>query len=172
MAYTPIENREGIQPIAVSSPVPSHPLGTIVRAFDPLYGEGEFIYLVGVAATVVGSVATWGGVSGSGAAGKPIYQTALAPSTANLGQPLAIAMSANVAGQYGWYQIAGTAVVAENATFAAAAKAYLAGSGQLTTTQANGKQVLNALTVAADGTPAGGQGLIHVNRPFAQGQTV
>jgi hypothetical protein len=168
--YVPVENREGVQPIAVSSAVANHPLGSLVRAFDPLYGEGEFIYLLGVAGTVVGAVVTFGGVSGSGAAGKPTYQTALAPSTANLGRPLAVAMSANVAGQYGWYQIAGTAAVAENATFAAAAAAYLAGSGQLTTTQANGKQVVNAITVAADGTPAAGLGLIHINRPFAQGQ--
>ena len=79
-------------------------------------------------------------------------------------------MSANVAGQYGWYQIAGTAAVAENATFAAAANAYLAGAGQLTTAQANGKKMVNAITVAADGTPATGLGLIHINRPFAQGQ--
>ena len=170
--YTPIESREGLQPIALSSAVPNHPLGTIVRAFDPLYGEGEFIYLAGVANTVVGSVVTFGGVSGSGASGKPTYQSALAPSTAGLGQPLAVAMSANLAGKYGWYQIAGTAVVAENATFAAAAGAYLAGSGQLTTAQANGKQVLNAVTVAADGTPAAGLGLIQINRPFAQGQIV
>ena len=168
--YVPVENREGVQPIAVSSPVANHPLGSIVRALDPFYGEGEFIYLVGVAGTLVGSVVTFGGVSGSGAAGKPTYQTALAPSTANLGRPLAVAMSANVAGQYGWYQIAGTAAVAENATFAAAASAYLAGPGQLTTAQANGKQMVNAITVAADGTPAAGLGLIHINRPFAQGQ--
>jgi hypothetical protein len=168
--YTPIEPREGLQPIALSSATPNHPLGSIVRAFDPLYGEGEFVYLVGVANTVVGSVVTFGGVSGSGASGKPTHQTALAPSTAGLGQPLAVAMSANLAGKYGWYQIGGTAVVAENATFVAAAGAYLAGSGQLTTTQANGKQVLNAVTVAADGTPAAGFGLIHINRPFAQGQ--
>jgi hypothetical protein len=154
----------------------SHPRWRTIRSARScapsirFYGEGEFIYLVGVAGTLVGSVVTFGGVSGSSAAGKPTYQTALAPSTANLGRPLAVAMSANVAGQYGWYQIAGTAAVAENATFAAAASAYLAGAGQLTTAQANGKQMVNAITVAADGTPAAGLGLIHINRPFAQGQ--
>jgi hypothetical protein len=81
-------------------------------------------------------------------------------------------MAATGAGQFGWYQIAGTAVVAENATFAAASKAYLAGSGQLTTTQANGRQVVGAVTVTSDGTPTAGFGLIHISRPFAQGQTV
>jgi hypothetical protein len=51
--------------------------------------------------------------------GTPTFQTALAPSTANLAQPLAVAMGANVAGQYGWYQISGQAVVATNGTLAA-----------------------------------------------------
>jgi hypothetical protein len=172
MSYAPIEAREGVQPIALAANSPNHPLGTIVRAFDASYGEGEFIYLLGVSGTVTGSVVTWGGVAGSGATAKPTWQTTLAPATANLGQPLAVAMAATGAGQFGWYQIAGTAVVAENATFAAASKAYLAGSGQLTTTQANGRQVVGAVTVTSDGTPAAGFGLIHISRPFAQGQTV
>jgi hypothetical protein len=38
----------------------------------------------------------------------PTFQTALAPSTAGLAQPLAVAMSINLATFYGWYQITGT----------------------------------------------------------------
>ena len=95
MAYAPVETREGVQPIALAANNQNHPLGTIVRAYDASYGEGEFIYLPGVSGTVTGSVVTWGGVSGSGAAAKPTWQTALAPATANLGQPLAVAMAAN-----------------------------------------------------------------------------
>ena len=166
--FVPTDERSGIQPIANTSTVQNHPLGTIVRAYDPSYGEGEFIYLLGVASTIVGSVVTWSGVSSS----KPTYQTALAPSTANLAQPLAIAMSANVASQYGWYQISGTAVVATNGTLAAGpGPMYLAGSGQLTSTQANGKQVVNAINCSATGTPAANQALAYLMRPFAQGQT-
>ncbi len=172
MAYAPVEAREGVQPIALAANNQNHPLGTIVRAYDASYGEGEFIYLPGVSGTVTGSVVTWGGVSGSGATARPTWQTALAPATANLGQPLAVAMAPTGAGQFGWYQIAGTAVVAENATFVAAGKAYLAGSGRLTTAQANGCQVVGAVTVTGDGTPVGGFGLVHINRPVAQGQTV
>ncbi len=172
MAYAHVEAREGVQPIAAASNTQNHPLGTIVRGYDANYGEGEFIYLAGVSGTAIGAVVTWGGAAGSGATAKPAWQTALAPATANLGQPLAVAMAATGAGQFGWYQIGGTAVVAENATFAAASKAYLAGSGQLTTTQANGRQVVGAVTVTSDGTPAAGLGLIHINRPFAQGQVV
>ena len=82
-------------------------------------------------------------------------------------------MSANVATQYGWYQISGNAVVATNGTLAAGpAPIYLAGTGQVTSTQANGKQVVNAVNVTATGTPASGQAVIEINRPFAQGQVV
>lgn len=181
--YTPVENRIGIQPIANSNAaLPStyqtgqsqffgqaHPLGTKVKAYDPVYGEGEFIYLLGVASTVVGSLVTWNGNS----SGTPTYQTTLAPSTANLDQPLAIAMSANVAGQFGWYQIDGNAVIATNGTLAAGpGPVYLAGSGQVTSTQANGKQVLNAINVTATGTPSAGLAVVEIHYPAAQGQTV
>jgi hypothetical protein len=166
--FVPKENQLGIQPIALSSATQSHPLGTIIRAYDPVYGEGEFIYLLGVANTVVGSLVTWAGVS----SGTPTYQTTLAPSTANLDQPVAVAMSANVAGQYGWYQIAGTAVVATNGTLAGAGAVYAAGTGQVTSTQANGKQIVNASALTATGTPAAGQALLEMQRPFVQGQAV
>lgn len=141
-------------------------LGSIAKAYDPTYGEGEFIYLLGVASTVVGSVVTWNGNT----SGKPSYQTALAPATANLGQPLAVAMSANVAGSYGWYQVSGQAVVATNGTLAAGpAKVYLAGSGQLTSTPAAGMEVLNAINVTATGTPSAGLAVVEIDRAFAQG---
>jgi hypothetical protein len=142
-------------------------LGSIAKAYDPTYGEGEFIYLLGVVATVVGSVVTW---NGANASGKPTYQTALAAATANQGVSLAVAMSANVAGQYGWYQISGQAVVATNGTLAAGpAKVYLAGAGQLTSTPAAGAEVLNAINVTATGTPSAGLAVVEIDRPFAQG---
>lgn len=176
MAYVPKTTSLGMPPIASTLPAStaagrSTPwkLGDIIEAVDPVYGVGEFIYLLGVAATVVGSVVTWDGA----AAGTPSYQTALAPSTANLDQPLAVAMSANVAGQYGWYQISGHSVMATNGTLAAGpGPVYLAGSGQVTSTQANGKQVLNARNDTATGTPAAGLAVVQIQRPCAQGQIV
>lgn len=141
-------------------------LGDIARATDPTYGSGEFIYLLGVASTVVGSVVTYNGNS----SGTPTYQTTLAPATANTARPLAVAMSANVAGQYGWYQISGNAVAATNGTLAAGpAPIYLAGSGAVTSTAAAGAQVVNAVNVTATGTPAANQAVVEINRPFAQG---
>lgn len=166
MAYVITDPRIGVQAIADTSATASVPLGTIVSATDATYGGGEFIYLLGVASTVAGSVVTFNGNSG----GTPTWQTTLAPATANLAQPVAVAMSANVAGQYGWYQIAGNAVCATNGTLAAGpAPVYLAGSGQVTSTAAAGKQVVNAVNVTATGTPAAGQAVVEINRPFAQG---
>jgi len=166
MAYTIQEPLAGFQPIGVTDTVKNHPIGMVVKATDPVYGGGEFIYLLGVASTVVGSVVTYNG----NATGTPTGQTTLAPSTANLAQPLAVAMSANVASQYGWYQIAGNAVVATNGTLAAGpAPVYLAGSGQLTSGAAAGKQVLGAINVTATGTPSAGLAVVEINRPHAQG---
>jgi hypothetical protein len=170
MAYTITDSRIVNQKIGDTSTTQADlPLGSVVKAKDPIYGEGEFIYLLGVASTVVGSVVTWDGAS----TGTPTYQTVLAPSTAGLAQPLAVAMSANVAASYGWYQIGGNAVMATNGTLAAGpAAVYLAGSGQVTSTQANGKQVLGARNCTATGTPAANQAVVQINRPHAQGQVV
>lgn len=173
MAYVPATTSLGMPPIASTLPAStaagrSTPwkLGDIIKAYDPVYGMGEFIYLLGVAATVIGSVVTYDGAS----AGTPTWQTALAPSTANLDQPLAVAMAANLANSYGWYQISGTAVVSTNGTLSGAGvPVYLAGSGQVTSTAAAGKQVVNARSESATGTPAANQALVKINRPFAQG---
>jgi hypothetical protein len=167
MAYTITETRIVNQKIGDTSATQADiPLGTIVRAKDPTYGEGEFIYLLGVASTVVGSVVTWDGAS----SGTPTYQTALAPATANLAQPVAVSMSANVAAQFGWYQLSGNAVVATNGTLAAGpGPVYLAGSGQVSSTAVAGKQMLNARNCTATGTPASNQAVVQIDRPCAQG---
>ena len=178
MVYVPVSPGLGYKPIAsttgalttmnAAGRTPGPELGDIIRAVDPVYGVGEFIYLLGVASTVVGSVVTWGGGGAT-----PTYQTSLAPSTAGLNQPLAVAMSINLATFYGWYQILGNAVMATNGTLAAGpSSVYLAGSGQVTSTQANGKQVLNAQNVTATGTPSAGLAVVFIDRPFAQGQVV
>lgn len=106
MAYS-IMNRIGAQPIADTSTTQQAPLGTKVIGVDPTYGEGEFIYLLGVASTIVGAVVTYNATT---------YQTTLHVSTqlAKPG-PVAIAMSANVASQYGWYQIRGMVPIKKTA---------------------------------------------------------
>ena len=166
MAYTVENNRIGTQPIAVTDTVANHPLGSVLEAKDPVYGAGEFIYLLGVASTVAGSLVTWNGNS----SGTPTFQTALCPSTANLAQPVAVAMSANTAGRYGWYQVYGNAVVSTNGTLAAGpAPIYIGSAGNVTSTGAAGKQILSAVNVTATGTPAANFAVIEINRPHAQG---
>jgi hypothetical protein len=98
MTYLIRDSQVGWQPIATTSTTQMHPLGTIVRATDPTYGEGEFIYLLGVASTTIGC---WVGYFPS--TGASIL------AVANGNYPLGVAMSANVASQYGWYQISGNA---------------------------------------------------------------
>lgn len=93
------------QPIATTETgaTARHPLGTIVTAVDPTYGEGEFIYLIGVASTIVGSLVSYD--DGDTLA----FQTALYTSVVGNPDPFAVAMSANLAGDFGWYQIGGIA---------------------------------------------------------------
>lgn len=101
MVFRVSDGRIGIQPIAETSTTKNHPLGTIVRAVDPTLGEGEFIYLQGIGSTVVGSIVNY----------DDNYLTALdTAAVSGPSRPLAVAMSANVASSYGWYQISGLAV--------------------------------------------------------------
>lgn len=159
MTYA-VSNLAGAQPIANTSTTQAHALGTIVRATDPTYGEGEFIYLLGVASTAVGSVVTY---EASG------YQTALAPVGSNLPKPVAIAMSANVASQYGWYQISGRAVAKKTSGVAigAAAAVGVKTTGLIAAT-GSGKEVQGAITVAV--STASTSVTLLINRPHMQGR--
>lgn len=166
MAYTCIEHRIISQPIANTETTQAADihLGTIVRATDPTYGPGEFIYLKGVASTVVGSMVDFDPYLGT---------TVLSPATGGTG-PVAVAMSANVANQYGWYQISGTAAVkAPNAmTVGADVFSLAATPGSVDDAAVNGEQILNAKVTTTTGTPSSGLALILINRPFHQGQIV
>lgn len=168
MAYTPTTPQLGIQPIASVNATQQHQLGTIITATDPAYGTGEFIYLLGLSTCFTGAMVSWGG----GASGTSSYQVALAQSTASQGWSLAVSMASNVASNYGWYQIAGAAVVATNGTLGAAARVYLAQSGSVTGTNAAGVEVVNAVSQTATGTPAANFAVVYIDRPFAQGSII
>ena len=126
-------------------PTPPLTLGMIVTANDPTYGTGEFILLKGVASTVVGSVVTYNATT---------FQTALAPVGTNKPQPIAIAMSACLAVNWGWYQISGMAVAAKTSALALASNAAV---GVLTVgliaATGTGKEIRGALTAAKATTP-------------------
>ena len=153
----------GVTFAGASSAAPSPPmrLGMIVRAYDPTFGEGEFILLAGVASTKVGSVVTYNTTS---------YTTALAPVGNKLPQPIAFAMSANIlATTWGWYQISGMAVAAKTSALALGSNAAV---GVLTTgliaATATGKEVEGALTAAKATTPT--TVTLVINRPHMMGR--
>lgn len=162
MAFS-VHSLVGAQPIANTETTQLHPAGTIVRGRDPTYGEAEFIYLKGVASTAVGSIVTYNTSS---------FTTALAPVGANKPQPVAIAMSANVANQWGWYQISGVAVCAKTCTVSLAANAAV---GVLTTGlvagTGSGKEIQGALVAAVASATAGRTTVqVVINRPHMQGR--
>ena len=163
MAYIITSGVAGAQPIATTSTVKNHPLGKIVTAVDPTYGEGEFIYLLGVASTVVGSPVTFDATT---------YQTTLAAVGSNLPRRLAFAMSANVASQYGWYQISGMAVASKSASICCVAGAAVAvkTTGLISKT-GSGKEISGAL-VAATASAATGRTTVtlSIDRPHLQGR--
>lgn len=163
MAYN-VKDFVGAQPINVTDTVQKHQLGTKVIAWDPLYGEGEFIYLKGIASTVVGSLVTYD---------QNLAVTALAPATGGFG-PVAVAMSINVASQFGWYQIRGVAVVkAPNAMVVGAELFMLAATpGSVDDAAVAGEQILNAKVSTTTGTPSAGLALIQITYPFLQGQII
>ena len=108
MAFTSTESYINPQPIDETSTTQKLPTGTIIKAKDDSLGVGEFIYLKGVASTVVGSVVAFDEAD----------VTALA--AANAQGRIGVAMSANVASSFGWYQISGKAHAKVLSSFACA----------------------------------------------------
>jgi len=156
MAYTIIDDTIGYQPIAATETTQAHKLGTIVRAEDPTYGAGEFIYLKGVASTAIGSWVTYSYDDGT---------TALL--AANAIDPVAVAMSANVANQYGWYQITGKAVGKVLAGYVDNALVYAtATAGSVDDAVVSGDRVKLAKGASAVDVPSAGFAEFEISRPF------
>lgn len=156
MTFVITDQIVGTQPIAETSTTALHALGTIVRAQDPTYLGGEFIYLKGVASTAVGSWVTYNIDDGS--------TTLLA---ANAIGPVAVAMSANVANQYGWYQIQGKAVGKALTGFLDNANVYAtATAGSIDDAVVAGDRVKRAKGASAVDTPSSGLAEFEIDRPF------
>lgn len=158
MTYVFSESSVGHQAIAVSSTVQNHRLGSIRRAADATLGGGEFIYLKGVVNTIVGSGVTY----------DDSFQTALASIALNTPRPVAIAMSANGATGYGWYQISGVATVAKANTTSFAKAAALGITSGLAVAAATGLELIGALVaVVASAKSDVTTVKVMVNRPNA-----
>jgi hypothetical protein len=132
------------------------PLGTIVNAVDPDYGAGEFIYLKGVANTVVGSVVTYN---------TDDFTTTLA--VANAIGPIACAMAPTVANEYGWYQISGKGVAKVLSGFADNAACYLTSTdGSIDDTLVAGDYITGMRGASAIDTPSTGLAEVEMSRPW------
>ena len=146
----------GSQKFADTSTTQEHPLGHIVQAWDSTYLTGTFIYLKGVASTVVGSWVTYAADD---------YTTALL--VANAIGPVAVSMSINVASSYGWYQIEGKAVGKVLSGFADNGNVYgTATAGSIDDAIVAGDRVQHAKGAAAIGTPSSGLAEMEIHRPF------
>lgn len=158
----------GMQPIANTETAAKHQLGQIVRAIDPTLGEGEFIYLLGVASTLVGSLVTYNATT---------FQTALSPTTSPNpgGQPCAVAMSANVATQFGWYQIQGLATIKKTGVAVTPQVPIFisATAGRIKVLLSAGMQVLGARTANLTTVVTTTSTVVClIQRPHLQGQIV
>lgn len=155
MTWRVLSGRIGAQPIASISTSQKHALGEIIQAKDPDYGQGEFIYLQGVASCAVGSWVTYNMDNGT---------TSLL--AANAIGPVAIAMAATTASYYGWFQISGKAVGKCLTQFADNANVWITGTaGSVDDTSVLGDFVNNAKgasTTVADSGVAD----FEISRPF------
>ena len=148
------------QKIDENSTTQNAPLGTTIQAIDKAdtsYGTGSFIYLKGVASTVVGSVVV---------IDQDDFSSVLA--SANAVGYLAVAMAATVANEFGFYQVKGKAVVKGLAGLADNASLYLtATAGSLDDAVVAGDRVKGyAKTTSALDTPSTGLAEADIVNPF------
>ncbi len=150
--WTINENRLLGQQIDERSTTAKHRLGETVKAKDADSGEGEFIYLPGVASAIVGSWATYNQDS---------WATTL--SAANAIGPLAIAMSICTASYYGWWQIKGKATGAAKSVASGAAVFLTSSAGKMDDASVAGDRVNRAHSAS---TTTAGLAEFRIDYPF------
>lgn len=154
--YTIDDERYGFQPLNVTEPTAKHNLGTIVRGRSATLGNAQFVYLLGVASTAVGDTVCYN---------LSTFATTRAVA-ATQGQ-VAVAMSANVANQYGWYAIQGVVTATAAAAVAAGAPVYTtATAGAVDDAVVSGSLISGAFF--AETAAAAGAVLVNLNYPELQ----
>jgi hypothetical protein len=151
MRFAPIEPYAGVRPIQnffnpADDTAQSMPQGVVIKAHDPYWGAGEFIYV-----RANGAIRNLGFVvitpvfdSGTG---RWRYNATEVPNTANLGRQLGVAMRAMESGEFGWACVGGIIPANCSANVAADTAFGITAAGQCGAIS-NGKQVLNARVVA------------------------
>ena len=153
----------GAQPIATVDTVQNHPFGTIVRAKDigtTAYGEGEFIYVKGVAS---GATKAWAGYrSKSGL-------TTLAVADGNYS--LGVFMSTlDATTKFGWLQIKGRAIGRALTGFADNGVVYLTSTAGTVDDASVIGDVVHGAIGRNGGTHTVGDlsGEFEINRPYSE----
>jgi hypothetical protein len=160
MAFKASDSTIGYGGLNVIDTVQVVPLGSRIKGTDSTYGEGEFIYLKGVASLVAGNAVVY----------DEAYVTTRTVAASR--GPVAVALAAVVAAQFGWFQIQGMAVVTAG-TVAADTKAQTsATAGSLDDTATAAQDIASARFMTADGTPVAGQAIIALAYPFANGTMI
>lgn len=114
------------------------PLGTIIKAVDPTYGEAEFIYLKGVTSNVAGMLLSY----------DVTFTAALHTTELDKSRAIAVSMGAfDASAEYGWAQISGSASVKKANSVSFAAGAGLAGGSGLAIAVVSGL-ILNGALVS------------------------
>lgn len=157
MTFAGSSNRLGMPVITDHSTTKKVPLGTVITAVDPDLGEGEFIYLKGVASTIVGSIVNY----------DDGFQTALDTASATgISRSVAVAMSACVASEYGWYQIGGLSVAAKSAAVSFADGAGIGSTAGLAVAVVSGVVLQGAIVRTVASAKSGVTTVaIAINRP-------
>jgi hypothetical protein len=127
------------QPIESISTTQLMPYGSIIRAYEPIYGGGEFIYLQGAASTVNKDLVSYSSMTGV---------TTRHVAAANSNQTLAVAMAALVASNWGWFQCSGAAVVNGSGT-QALGLVYTVGTSTVTSSATAGMEIQGSRIILA-----------------------
>lgn len=163
LAFKSVTPQAGTTPIGSVDTTQRHPLGHTIKAVDPVYGEGEFIYLAGVASTAAGDLVVY----------DPKLGTTTRTVAASRG-PVAVATAPILATQFGYYQVAGQSVVSTTAAGTGAANALLqvtATAGQGTVSGTAGVKIDGAICKSAQDAPGAGFTNVELARPSANGNT-
>lgn len=149
-----LSNYPGFQPIEDTSTTQQHELGAMVQAKHATYGVVTFCYAKGVASTAVGDMCMIDNYAGT-------TTRTVAATRGRVG----VAMSANVASQYGWYAVEG-AVPVKAGTVAAQGQVFsTATAGTVDDASVAGSMIQGATFKSADGTPSAGYAVVSLCHP-------
>jgi hypothetical protein len=163
LSFLPIDQVAEPQAFNATSTTQLHTLGKVATFKDTTYGEILCVYLKGVASTAAGDLVTY----------DPKNGTTTRTVAASRG-PVAVAMSANVASQYGWYAVRGVVPVSTTAAGTGAANSLLqvtSTAGQATVSGTSSVKIDGAICVSTQGAPGTNFTDVLLAYPAANGNT-